>query len=389
MSAGQVYQEVRQVLKSFIDPSVEAYTLERLSLLVIGIIEAESASPARIAKALDCLGLTAGNAESIERRIRRTENDAQVAASLCVHPFARWRLRFGKPRRLHLIIDATTQDDRVMLLTVAVWYRGRSLPLAWRVWPANTALEAFDFWEQVALLLDEVAPLLPQRVPIIWLADRAFGTPAFTDLLGAKGWHYIVRVQGQTRYQDCLGRVRSLAEMVTSRGKRAKGHGQVFKKRGWRSASVVIHWGWRHQTPLCLVSDLPPDWLHLHWYRQRYALEATFRDYKSHGWHWEQGQVRDLDHLERLLVGMALATWMTLIVGAQVAQEHLTRKPSGKRRTRPWIAKFSLFSLGLDGWQKWLVGSETFNLFRFLSDWESPNWSTQIWQLHVRAFVFA
>ncbi len=32
----------------------------------------------------------------------------------------------------------------------------------------------------------------------------------------------------------------------------------------------------------------------IHLYRRRYPIEATFRDYKSFAWRWEQGQVREL-----------------------------------------------------------------------------------------------
>lgn len=388
MSATTVYQKIRNLLKSHINKGVDESSLDRLCLLVIGIITAKSASPSQIAVALAKLGLTAGKAESIERRIRRTENDPEIEPDLCFHALARWRLRFGKPRRLHLIIDVTTQEEHVAKLTASVWYRGRSLPLAWLLWPANTRLEEFDFWQQVSRLLDEVELILPVRIPVIWLADRAFGCPAFTDLVTAKGWHYVARVQGHTRYRDCMGRETPLAALVPTIGSRAKGSGQVFKKRGWRTASVVIHWGHRHETPLCLVSDLAPNWLLLAWYRRRYAIEATFRDYKSHGWHWEQGQVRDLEHIQKLLVGMALATWIALMVGTQVAQEHLQIKPSGRRRTPPWIAKRSLFTLGLDRLHTWLFGNGLAEFIWLLTDWEAPNWSSQIHAHHVYDFIF-
>jgi hypothetical protein len=389
MSVTRVYQKVRKIIQNHMAKEVDESSLVRLCLLVMGIITSKSASPSQIAKAIAKLGLTAAKAESIERRIRRTENDPEINPDLCFHPLASWRLRFGRPRRLHLIMDVTTQEDHVVKLMVSIWYRGRSLPLAWSLWPANISLPDFNFWDQVSELLDEVATLLPAAVPIIWLADRAFGCPAFTDLIETREWHYVVRVQGHTRYQDPTGRVWALAEMTPLPGDRAKSRGQVFKKRGWRIASVVIHWGHRHKTPLCLVSDLSPDWLLLAWYRRRYAIEATFRDYKSHGWHWEQSQVRDLDHIDRLLVGMALASWIVLMVGTQVAQEYLLHAPAGKRRTLPWIGKFSLFSLGLDRLHALLFDNDDDDFHWFLTDWNAPNWSIQVRSYHVRAFIFA
>jgi len=388
MPAATVYHEVRRLLKAHVDPKVDDASLERLTLLVVGILEAEHASPARIAQALNKLGLSDAKPESIERRIRRIENDPDITAALCVHPLAQLQLCLGRPRQLLLILDPTTQDDRVVMLTAAVWYRGRALPLAWAIWPANTPLQGERFWQRVAALLDEVVPLLPVGVTVTWLADRAFGTPAFTDLIVARGWWYVVRVQDQTRYQDQQGHAVALGEWVVQPGQRRKGVGQVFKKQGWRTASAVVYWGQTHRRALCLVSNLRCGWELIALYRRRYPIEALFRHYKSAGWQWEAGQVTNFKHLQRLLVGMALATWLALLVGAQVGAEVLAQAPSGVRRTRPPEAKHSLFRLGLNRLQQALRSACDLRLPYWLTDWSAPNWLQQATWHHARAFVF-
>jgi hypothetical protein len=389
MSAPTVVSQVRQWLRCHIGEKIDTSSLERLTLLVVGIMRAESASPARIARALDQLGLSEAKPASIERRIRRIENDPEINAALCLHPTARHHLLWGRPQQLLLVIDPTTQDDRVVMVSVGVWYRGRTLPLAWAIWPANTPLTGDGFWTRVAALLDLVAKLLPARVQIIWLADRAFGTPAFTDLLIARGWYYVVRVQSHTRCRDRCSVERAIGSMVQGRGRRVKLWGEVFKKRGWREASVVVYWGRHHKKPLCLVSNLPPSWWLIGLYRRRYPIEATFRDYKSYGWHWEQGQVTDLAHLERLLVGMALATWAALMAGTQMATELLTQPATGRRRTVPWEGKRSLFYLGLHRLQTMMTGTRLSHIHWRLTGWDAPNWQSEIYSHHARAFVFA
>ena len=382
-----LYDQVYELLDAHIDDQVDETTRQRIALLVVGIIKAQNASPARVAEALETLGLSHAKAESIERRIRRIENDPELTATLCLHPFARQRLLLGRPQELLLILDPTTQEDRVVMVSVAVWYRGRALPLAWALWPANTPLEGERFWARIETLLDVVVPLLPKGVSVTCLADRAFGTPLFTDLLTARGWHYIVRVQGQTRCQDRKGLERPVQQLIRLRGQRAKLHGRVFKKYRWREASILVYWGRRHKDPLCLVSDWPPLWYLIQVYRRRYPIEATFRDYKSFGWHWEQGQVTDLEHVERLLVGMALATWIALYAGTQVAEELLCRPPTGRRRTVPWEGKRSLFTLGLQRLHNILAGVCRTLLLWELKDWSGPNWQSQIYFHHARAFV--
>lgn len=388
MAASEVYNQFRQLLNQHLDERVDEASRDRLALLVLGSIHAKSAAPAQIAKALETLGLSDAKAESIERRIRRIENDPELSAALCFHPLARQRLLWGRPQELLLILDPTTQEDHIVMVSVAVWYRGRALPLAWAVWPANTPLISPGLWRRIEALLQMVADLLPVGVPITWLADRAFGAPAFIDLLKVYGWHYVVRVQDHTVYRDSRGTKRP-AKAWVKRGERIKRRGWAFKKRGWRAVSWMVYWGRRYEGPLCLVSDLPTRWAWLYLYRRRYPIEATFRDYKSHGWHWEQGQVRELAHVERLLVGMALATWIALWTGTQVAAELLAQPPTGRRRTLPWEGKQSLFSLGLQRLACMLSGRHPVHFLWRFADWDAPNWQSQIYFHHARAFVFA
>jgi hypothetical protein len=244
------------------------------------------------------------------------------------------------------------------------------------------------FWQRLAQLLQIVAELLPANVPVTWLADRAFGTPQFLDLLQPYGWHYVVRVQGQTRIQPRTRESLRVLEWPKAHHKRAKGRVRIFKKQGWREASVVVYHSPHHAQALCLVSDLPPAWALIDVYRGRYPIEATFRDYKTFGWHWEQVQVTNLQHIEHLLVAMALATWFSLLAGAQVAREWLQQPASGRRQTVPWIGKRSLFTLGLLRVRQ-ALHSQRGRLVWQLSDWLAPNWQHQLYCYHARAFVFA
>jgi hypothetical protein len=386
MPAEIVHEQIKLELARHLDAGVDPASRERLALLVSGIIESGSACPARIAAAIRKLGLSGAKTESVERQIRRIENDPELTASLCVHPFARAHLRWGKPKRLLLIMDPSSQDKRVVMLTVAVWYRGRALPVAWACWPANTPLVGPRFWERVKGVLAEVASLLPVGVEVTWLADRAFGTPAFTDQVAAYGWHWLVRVQGQTHFLDRAGHEGCVRDLVSGPGRRAKRRGWVFKKAGWREASVVAFWGQTHTAPLLLVSDLPAGWDLIAIYRQRYAIEAMFRDYKSAGWQWEKGQVVVLAHLQRLLVGMALASWLVICAGTREADQALHRQPTGKRRTICYDGKRSLFTLGCQNFARWVekLGALCWQL----TDWHASNWSKQIYSHHAWAFVF-
>jgi hypothetical protein len=389
MSEHPLYPQIETVLSEYISQEVAESTKARLVTVILGILAGKNASPANIAKAVHSLGLSRASVESIERRVRRYENDEGVSSTLCFHPLARAYLAMGKPTHLTLILDPTTQEDRVVMLTASVYYRGRALPLAWMCWEANQPLKGDGFWTRVKQVLAEVATLIPAKVDVTWLADRAFGTPQFTDLVQHYGWHYVVRVQGQTHYQTITGQENAIRQLVHKRGTRRKLRGFAFKKLGWRCVSVVVWWGRNHPQPLCLVSDLPPDFALVKLYRRRYTIEASFRDFKTYGWNWERGQVKSLDHLHRLLIAMALAAWLTVMVGTHFAAELLAQPPSGKRFTRPFNAKFSLFALGLQLLDQWLHRVTWHSLAWSLSGWDVPNWFAQLTNYHTHAALFA
>jgi hypothetical protein len=394
MSQPEVYQETKVYLAQYLrgpqgDPRVGEWVLDRLTLMTLGMILAENAAPAKIARAGQRLSARGTQAESIERRLRRIVRDKRLDAASCYHPIVKAILRESDLEEITLLVDPSLQEDRVVMVSIHAWYRGRSLPLVWTTWPANRPLEGQGFWVRLEELLSEVAQLLPAGLRVTVLADRAFGSPAFSDLVAKRHWHWVVRVQGQTRCRDRCGRERPVADLIGGKGERKKMRGQVFKKANWREASVVVYWGRRHRSPLCLVSDLPPDWAIIALYRHRFPIEPTFRDYKSYGWHWEQIQVKQLAHLNVLLVGMALATCLTLLVGALQAAVYLTRPPSGKRYTRPWPAKYSLFQLGLRLWHDCLAEGFLPLLWSALPDWDAPIWSTQFTAYQVHAFIFS
>ena len=82
----------------------------------------------------------------------------------------------------------------------------------------------------------------------------------------------------------------------------------------------------------------------------------------------------------------SLATWLVVCVGAQQAAHALRQPASGRRRTLPFEGKRSLFTLGLHAFQRWLA--QPGRMVWHFPDWEAPNWSTQLYAHHARAFVF-
>jgi hypothetical protein len=361
-----LYQEVEGEIKRISAAAgLRVTAARRLALLVTGILAARSAVIAQVAAELFALGVTgAGSAASVARRLRRTLADARLEPQACYAPAVVAAVDWAALRRaggpVVLALDESSKEDAVHLLRLSLPYRGASLPLAWALWPQNAALAEGAYWAQVEGVLERAAALLPAGLAVVVVADRAYDVPAFVDRVAARGWHWAVRCKagGSLRYRDRSGRewaVRDLTRRwLPGPGRRWKGRGWAFKGAGWRAASVVGLWGQGHREPLVVLTDLPPQWRVLRLYQRRFWIEAGFRSDKRRGWRWEESQVRDLAHQERLLLAMAWASLVALCLGAREAAAKLAARAARPPRARHEPARESLFTLGLHRARHWL-----------------------------------
>jgi hypothetical protein len=320
--------------------------------------------------------LASPSASSHERRLRRSLDDPHLTWEQTYVRAVRRILHRPRSGPWWVLIDETGHTDRYRVLVAALFYRGRALPLAWVSWPAQQPLST-GYWELCGLLLDRVATMLPDG-PLVVVGDRAFGCPAFIDQVAAHGWEWLVRVQGQTRYQAADGTTVALRDVVQEGGV-WHGRGQVFKKEGWRVASAVAYWRRGLREALLLASSCPGGGHLVREYRRRSAIEALFRDWKSSGWQWEASQVRRPEHWEVLLLLLAWATLVTLCLGEEAAQQVLARGPQPGQR-RPWAARDSLFRLGRDAFWRRVWQDDRTPIRWELAYADAPNWSTECWQ---------
>ena len=83
-----------------------------------------------------------------------------------------------------------------------------------------------------------------------------------------------------------------------------------------------------------------------HGYAQRNWQEQRFRDLKSGGWHWGDSRIHLPDHMERLLVILALAYGWLIALGSQ-AIAHNCAQTVRPRTDGTWRRQWSVFKEGL------------------------------------------
>jgi Transposase DDE domain len=396
-----LYHTVTDRLTTLLAAHVPRRSRTRLALLVVGLLAAQSPVLARIAAELTALGLTPATPDSTERRLRRTLADPQLTAATCYTPLLAalldWDGLLRGSRRVVVAVDDSSHTDRIHLLRASLTYWGGSLPLAWVLWPQNTPQAEGFYWEQIDLLLQTLATILPAGLDVIVVADRAFAVPNFVDRVAAYGWHWVVRVTttGSHRFRDHAGHERELrpllARQVGAPGRRWKARGALFKGAGWRASSVVGLWGRGAQESVVVLSDLPARWELLALYERRYWIEPGFRNDKTRGWQWETSQVRDLGHAERLVLALAWASALVMSVGLAAAAE----QAAGEQQRRALgahgqvrRARVSVFTHGLRRVRGWLYGTATTALPWGLGELDGPSWLQRWHRVQAWALIF-
>jgi hypothetical protein len=383
---------------------VRITTVRRLALLVTGLLSGKSSVVGQMATGLWEAGVSRVQVPSIERRLRRSLHDAKLKATPLYAPAVRtmidWATLVKRQKPVVLALDESSQEERVHLLRVSLTYWGTAVPLAWEIWPQNDALEEGAYWERMDAVLDRVAALLPAGLAVIVTADRAYDIPPFIDRIAARGWHWVVRLKANaaTRFLDMQGREQGVKELVrkhvSAPGHRWKARGRLFKNAGWREVSLVATWAPGTKEPVVVVTDLPPRWAVLRHYDRRFWIESGFRTDKAKGWQWEDCQVTNLAHLDRLLLAMAWATLLVLCLGLHEARSRLRSLgdpslPSQRRPPKPQPARDSLFTLGLRLARRWLARSVP-----SLASWRlvrlaAPAWNTLWRRSQALRFIFA
>ena len=249
-------------------------------------------------------------------------------------------------RRVVLILDETPggTGGRLRCMKLSVAYRKRAVPIAFECYEAGRPPVPMPrlLWR----LLRRAARSLPPGVEVTLLADRGPSWPCVLDCCVRLGWHYVLRLQRDTRVRLAGGEVKSAWELARFRGSRWFGTAvSVFKKAGWREANVVATWEGCCKERWLLVSDLPASFMRCRNYCKRVWCEQLHRDEKSCGFNWQLSRVRDPSHAERLVLVMALATLLCLSLGTRVVKRGLRRLLEPARRRL-----LSVFQLGL----RWL-----------------------------------
>jgi len=236
MSLDELYQWHGEIEKHF--KGLGRWQTFGLALYSYGVVRGRACAPSRVAEHLPELGKVA----SVQRRLERWLANERIDWAQSCQEWAHWVLSQYRGEQVLLLVDETKLGHHLSAMVVGLAYRGCCIPLAFwcyapQAWPMGQV-------ELIATLFEWIAPSIPPGVIPLVQADRGIGTsPELLRVVERLGWHYLFRVQKNTRLRDENGAECPLASLVTAAGTTWRGSGQVFKKAGWLTSQVQVLWG--------------------------------------------------------------------------------------------------------------------------------------------------
>jgi len=278
---------------------------------------------------------------SVRRRIERLLANERLEAIEAMLQLAGSILRDWGGRRLLLILDETPKANDLRCMKLSVAYHKRTVTLLSVCYTPDRP--PMPMPRLVRWMLRRVAACLPQDATVTLLADRGLCWPTIIRQCRRLQWHYLLRLQSDTRVRLADGRETVVSQLAAARGTRWFGQNlRVFKKARWLRADVAAVWEPQCKEPWLLVSDTTASYACCGRYCKRVWCEQSHRDEKSCGLNWQRSRVNDPDHAQRLMLLMALANLLCIATGAAAIKRGLRRRLFEPR----WRRMNSVFGLG-------------------------------------------
>jgi hypothetical protein len=281
--------------------------LVNLAAVALGIVRSKSLQMGQIVTALPL----DGTRDSLKKRVQRFLKNGGVTVDVYYQPLAERILKrlVAGGARLHLTLDRTEWGD-CNVLYVCVGWRGRALPLAWRM----LAPGASSFAQQQELL-EVVASRLPKGARVLLLGDREFGTGVLAQWALRQGWAVCLRLRAHEYVCRAGAAYFEMLPLLLPAERRFWPHITFTQKHAVAGLNLARYWAPTAAEPWYLITTEPTGKLACASYQKRFRIEEMFKDFKNNGrgFGLELTGVRQADRLERLLLALALVyTWLLL-----------------------------------------------------------------------------
>jgi hypothetical protein len=189
--------------------------LNTLAALLSGIVGSKSTQLPHIAAKVP----NGTKPESRVKRFARWFDNDYILEEIYFLPYADVLLRHFALQTVVLVMDGSGVGRGCTALMIHVVYKGRALPLAWRVRHAPKG----HFPEDLPIALVElVSELIPEGTQVVFLGDGEFDGTSLQQTVQDEGWSYVCRTgthltawwDGESFRLDALGACSKVGSLI-------------------------------------------------------------------------------------------------------------------------------------------------------------------------------
>jgi hypothetical protein len=262
-------------------------------------------------------------AQSTVRRFRRWLDNKNIQVHELYGPMIEHALKEWGGHTIHLALDTSMLWDRFCIIRIAVVFRGRSIPLVWKVIAHGSSTVALKVYQD---LLDRAATLLPEGCRVVFLADRGFADTKLMDYLThTMHWHWRIRIKSSFYVYRKHHRCIKISNIKLKRGQARFWHNVYITANQFGPVHLALAKPHGVKEEWLIVSDEPTDVTTFDEYGLRFDIEEGFLDDKSGGFQLESSQIRSAEALERLCFVLAVATLFLVSQGVEVVESNKRR----------------------------------------------------------------
>lgn len=264
-------------------------------------------------------------AQSHQRRFSRWLKNSRINVQRLYSPIIQKALSQWGCAEIVLIEDTTMLWNQYCLIRVSIRYRGRAVPLAWRVIEHKSSTITFEIYKP---LLNRISRLLPNETRVRFMADRGFADTTLMHYLEHElGWHYRIRVKNDLWVIRPGKKPCQIKQFHLNLGDALLLQGvKITKLNPFGRVNLALALDPLSRELWYIVSDEKTSLQTFREYGERFDIEEEFLDEKSNGFGLEQSSIRSSIALSRLCLVLALATLFLTVQGQQVVQTGLRRR---------------------------------------------------------------
>ena len=284
--------------------------LTTLAAFISGIVASKSTQLPHIATKVP----DGTKPESRVKRLTRWLDNEHILEEMYFLPYAEILLAHVALETLVLVMDGSVVGRGCVALMIHVLYKGRALPLAWRVRQGPKG----HFPEELHIaLVALIRACLPEGTQVVLLGDGEFDGTTLQETLNDAGWGYVCRTaqstvatwDGETFRLDTLGACSKPGTLIALQEVK-------ITRDAYGPVMVLSCWAKGYHEPLYLVSNMDAAEAACRYYQKRFRIETFFSDQKSRGFHIHKSHISDPQRLSWLLIAACLAYIWIVYLGA-------------------------------------------------------------------------